>query len=108
MCDGVAQGQPGMGLSLFSPDVIALLPSALLHLHARPAHVRALCIPTRWHGLPVPIAALARTLRGSGTVIHVWTVNEPALARQLWQRGVQGVISDDPAAMLAARRDAGI
>jgi len=97
----------GLALGASSPDVIALLPSALLHLRARPAHVRALCIPTRWHGLPVPIAALARTLRGSGTVIHVWTVNEPAQARQLWQRGVQGIISDDPAAMLAARREAG-
>jgi len=47
-------------------------------------------------------------LRGSGTVVHVWTVNDSALAQRLWQCGVQGIISDDPAAMLSARREAGI
>ena len=55
----------------------------------------------------VPIAALARTLRGSGAVQHVWTVNEPAEALQLWQCGVQGIISDDPALMLVTRSRAG-
>jgi glycerophosphoryl diester phosphodiesterase len=69
--------------------------------------VQALCIPQRWHGLPVPIAALARTLRESSAVVHVWTVNEPAEALQLWRDGVQGIISDDPALMLATRAGAG-
>ncbi len=96
----------GFALGASSRDVIALLPPALLRLHAKPRHIRALCIPTRWHGLPVPIAALACTLRGSGTVMHIWTVNEPGPARQLWRVGVQGILSDDPAAILAARREA--
>jgi glycerophosphoryl diester phosphodiesterase len=68
--------------------------------------VQALCIPQRWHGLTVPIASLARTLRGSGAVQHVWTVNEPAEALRLWRNGVQGIISDDPALMLATRERA--
>ena len=72
--------------------------AAALAGHAAP--LQALCIPQRWHGLPVPIAALARTLRGSGAVIHVWTVNQPAEALQLWRDGVQGILSDDPALML--------
>lgn len=93
----------GFALGASSRDVIALLPAALLHLHARPRHVQALCIPQRWHGLPVPIAALARTLRDSGAVLHVWTVNDAAEALALWRCGVQGIISDDPRAMLAAR-----
>jgi glycerophosphoryl diester phosphodiesterase len=97
----------GFALGASTPDVVSLLPAALLRLHARPTHVQALCIPQRWNGLPVPIAALARTLRGSGAVIHVWTVNEPAEALQLWRQGVQGIISDDPALMLAARERAG-
>ncbi len=98
----------GFALGASSPDVIALLPSALLRLRTTPRHVRALCIPTRWHGLPVPIAALARTLRGSGTVVHIWTVNEPAQALQLWRDGVQGILSDDPACILRARQKAGL
>ena len=32
MCDGVTQGQPGMDLSLFSRDVIAM-PTAITHTH---------------------------------------------------------------------------
>lgn len=93
----------GLALGACTRDVVALLPAALLRWRAAPRHVQALCIPQRWHGLPVPVAALARALHGSGTVIHVWTVNHAAEALALWQRGVQGIISDDPAAMLRAR-----
>jgi len=56
----------------------------------------------------VPIAALARALRGSGTVIHVWTINAPADAIGLWNIGVQGIVSDDPATILAARPPAAV
>ena len=64
---------------------------------------QALCIPPSWNGVPVPILRMARALRGTGTVIHVWTINDPADALHLWRGGVQGIISDDPALMLAAR-----
>ena len=94
-------------LGASTPDVLALLPAALMRRRATPRHVQSLCVPQRWKGLPVPIAALARTLRGSGAVMHVWTVNEPAEALQLWRHGVQGIISDDPALMLATRARAG-
>ena len=93
----------GFALGASTRDVVALLPAALLRLRAAPRHVQALCIPPRWHGLPVPIAAFARALRGSGTVIHVWTVNDVAEASALWAAGVQGIISDDPGLMLQAR-----
>jgi glycerophosphoryl diester phosphodiesterase len=46
-------------------------------------------------------AALALALRG--TVIHVWTVNDPAYALRLWRAGVQGILSDDPRSILAVR-----
>jgi len=91
----------GFALGASTSDVVALLWPALLRRRAALPQVQALCIPPRWHGLPVPIAALVRTLRGSGTVTHVWTVNDPAQARQLWDAGVQGIISDDPGLILA-------
>jgi hypothetical protein len=43
-----------------------------------------------------------------GTVIHVWTVNDAAYALRLWRDGVQGILSDDPQSILAARKSAGI
>ena len=93
----------GFALGASTPDVVRLVLPALLGLRARPRHFQALCIPPRWHGIAVPIAALARALRGSGVVTHVWTINDPAWARDLWQAGVQGIISDDPGLILAAR-----
>jgi glycerophosphoryl diester phosphodiesterase len=96
----------GFALGASTPDVAKLLLPALLGRRVSPRHFQALCIPPRWHGIPVPIAALARALHGSGTVIHVWTINDPAHALRLWRAGVQGIISDDPGSMLAARKNA--
>lgn len=98
----------GFALAASTPDVARLLLPALVRQRVGPQRFQALCIPPRWHGIPVPIAALARTLRGSGTVIHIWTINDPAYALRLWGEGVQGIISDDPELMLAARKGAGI
>jgi glycerophosphoryl diester phosphodiesterase len=86
--------------------VIGLLLPALLRSRAGPKRYQALCIPPRWHGIPLPIAALARAARGSGVVTHVWTINDPARALRLWRQGVQGIISDDPGSLLAARQRA--
>jgi len=94
----------GFALGASTPDVAKLLLPALLGRHVRPQHFQALCIPPRWHGIPLPIAALARALRGSGAVTHVWTINDPAHALRLWREGVQGIISDDPGLMLAQRK----
>jgi glycerophosphoryl diester phosphodiesterase len=96
----------GFALGASTPDVARLLLPALLRRRIGPQLFQALCIPPRWHGLPVPIAALARALRESGTVIHVWTVNDPAYALRLWREGVQGILSDDPRSILAARKSA--
>jgi len=98
----------GFALGASTPDVVKLVLLALLGRRIGPQPFQALCIPPRWHGIPVPIAALVRALRGSGTVTHVWTINDAATALQLWRAGVQGIISDDPSAILAARGGAGI
>jgi glycerophosphoryl diester phosphodiesterase len=42
-------------------------------------------------------------VRSAKVVTHIWTINEPATAMRLWAHGVQGIISDDPATILAAR-----
>jgi glycerophosphoryl diester phosphodiesterase len=95
----------GFALGAATPDVIGLLPAALLGLRPRPRAFQALCIPPHWRGVTVPIAALARAGRRAGIVTHVWTVNEPGQALALWRDGVQGIISDDPGRILAARRE---
>ena len=96
------RGAP-LALGARTPDVAALLIPALLRRPIAHPWFHALCIPP-WHrGIPVPVAMLARTTRPFGVATHVWTVNDPAQARRLWASGVQGIISDDPARMLAVR-----
>lgn len=54
-------------------------------------------VPLKWRGLPLPVARFARLLRPWGRTVHVWTVDDPAVAIALWKGGVQGIITNDPA-----------
>ncbi|MEP6551133.1 MAG: glycerophosphodiester phosphodiesterase family protein [Gemmatimonadales bacterium] len=68
-----------------------------------PEEVSALAIPRTYHGLPLPLRHLAATMRSARKPIHVWTVNLPEEARAMWELGASGIITDDVAAILAAR-----
>lgn len=78
------------------------LPGVLLGQRLTPAF-RAACLPPTHRGFPVPIASFVRAFRGSGAVTHVWTINDASRARRLWNAGVNGIISDDPATILVER-----
>jgi glycerophosphoryl diester phosphodiesterase len=67
---------------------------------------QAMCVPRTHRGLPLPIRAFAAVMSRLGRPVHIWTVNEASVARQLWNRGVRGIISDDPATILDERRRA--
>lgn len=92
-----------MALGACTADLVRMLPAALLGLRGPDAPFVAACIPPTHHGFPVPIGAFARLMRRRGGVVHVWTVNHASEAERYWALGVQGIISDDPAVMLAAR-----
>lgn len=93
----------GIPISASSPSLQRLYVPALFG--ARPATLpyQAMSIPRFHNGLPVPVRQFARIMRGAGGPVHVWTVNSAARARQLWRIGVSGIISDDPATILAER-----
>lgn len=76
---------------------------ALLGQRASRLVDRALCIPRFHRGLPLPVAGFAARMRAAGGPTHVWTINDPGVAHRLWARGVNGIITDDPALMLATR-----
>ncbi len=94
----------GFWLGASTPDVASLLLPALFGRSIERPWFQALCIPPMYNGIPVPIAALARATKPFGNVTHVWTVNDPAHAQRLWRKGVNGIISDDPGLMIAARK----
>lgn len=63
----------------------------------------ALCLPRWYYGVRLPLLRLARLASTVGAVTHVWTVNDPRIAEGLWQRGVNGIITDDPGVMMPLR-----
>ncbi len=93
----------GFALGASSGEAFALLRRAITWRRIKPQPFQALCIPPTWNGLPLPLLALARAAKRAGIVTHVWTINDPADALKLWRGGIQGIISDDPGLMLAAR-----
>ncbi len=62
----------------------------------------AVVIPPRYKLLPLPVHRFAKMARGAGVPTHVWTVDDPAQARRYWDGDVNGIITNDPAAMLAS------
>ncbi len=93
----------GFALGASRADGVRALPSVLLRRKLHPTF-DAMCIPPFYNGIPVPIGGFVRSLRGTNVVLHVWTINDPREALRLWDKGVNGIISDDPAAILAVRR----
>jgi glycerophosphoryl diester phosphodiesterase len=96
----------GFAIGASTGDVVRALPRALTGRQVTPT-CDAFCIPPTHNGIPVPIRAIVNALRASQTVVHVWTINERRQALRLWQAGVNGIISDDPGAMLDERRTLG-
>lgn len=87
-----------------APNALArLYLPALLGATPRELPYDSMCIPRTHRGLPIPVRQFARVMRAHGRTVHVWTVNDREVARRLWARGVNGIISDDPAAMLLER-----
>ncbi len=101
----------GVWVSSFDPHALSRLsrlevvvPLALLaaeeaHLDLRP------CLPVEavhpHHSLVTPDRMAA--WRREGLAVHVWTVNDTALAAGLIDLGVDGLIGDDPAALVQVR-----
>ena len=100
--------EPFRGLSFTTGaslrDVVSILPRTLLGLPLGQVPYRAFCVPLWYNGIPVPVRRLARAGRRTRIPTHVWTINDPRIAEDLWRGGVNGIISDDPGAMLELRR----
>ena len=65
---------------------------------------KVLCTPLSYYGVPIPITRIIAAARKHDVRVNVWTVNETDVAQRLWLAGVTGIISDDPASMIALRK----
>ena len=84
-------------------EVARLYARAVLPGSPRRIPYHALCIPPVYRNiLPLPVLRFARMARAADACTHVWTVDDPARALRYWAGGVNGIITNDPARMLAA------
>ena len=93
----------GIARTASTREVARLYLPALLGLRFRRVPYAALSVPPVHRGVPVPLHALGRAVKAAGAPVLAWTINDVEQARACWRRGVRAVLSDDPAAMLAAR-----
>ena len=84
-------------------DVARLMREVLTGKQVTPLNYKALCVPMNYYGLPLPVRRFARVAPKFDCRVHVWTINSPVLAKDLWMNGVNGIITDDPGLMLKLR-----
>jgi glycerophosphoryl diester phosphodiesterase len=95
--------ETGIAYGAASGDVARLMREVLLGGAIAPIKYKALCVPLAYYGLPLPVRRFAKEAPKHNCRVHVWTINSPVVARDLWASGVNGIITDDPALMLRIR-----
>lgn len=87
-----------------TPEIARLYFGTACGLPRPSARYALLSVPLRHRGLPVATGWFLRAARALGAPVHVWTVDDPAVARALWARGAAGVVTNAPGIMVEARR----
>jgi glycerophosphoryl diester phosphodiesterase len=84
-------------------DIVALKVAATLGLRPANRGVRAYAVPYRYHDrILVPSPRFIRAANRLGAAVHVWTVDDPDLACDLWRSGASGIVTNDPATIARA------
>ncbi len=89
----------GFAHSASRRELVKLYARALLPGGPSRLPYTALAIPPSFRGIPIPVQRFARMARHAGLTTHVWTVDDPARAREYWAGAVNGIITNDPEAI---------
>lgn len=95
------QAGPDVCTILSRREVAILRGASFLPMGAR-VEGRAAQIPVRYRHIPLVDARLVRAAHDAGIDVHVWTVDDPTEMHRLLDLGVDGLISNDPAALKRA------
>jgi glycerophosphoryl diester phosphodiesterase len=86
-------------------DVTRLVIHSRLGLPSPKPRCLLYAVPWQWkHRIEVPRPRFIAQSRRHGCPVHVWTVDDPLIARDLWQRGASGIITNRPGLMRDASR----
>jgi glycerophosphoryl diester phosphodiesterase len=89
---------PGVATSISSFGVLVTVLAARLGISSLVRRamrdVQAIQIPQRVIGIATTSPRVIAAVHGAGKEIHIWTVNDPAIMRTLFDRGVDGIVTD--------------
>ncbi len=84
-------------------EMISLMVRSTLRVLPRTVPFQAVFVPRRHWGIAIPPAPFTRAGRALGIAVHTWVENDPIVARELWNMGVAGIVTDDPGALRVSR-----
>lgn len=64
---------------------------------------RLFAVPDQYFGLPVPSRGFVSAAHRRNSTVHVWTVDSARAALALWRRGANGIVTNCPDIIRAAR-----
>jgi glycerophosphoryl diester phosphodiesterase len=91
--------EPPFAVAASASEIGALYRAALFRRVPNRVAYSTLSVPHRHRGLRVPTPGFVRAARALGCPVHVWTVDDPRLAHQLWECGVAGMVTNYPGRM---------
>ena len=89
---------PGLCTSM-GPKEVARLRLDAISGRVHPTPTGCVQIPESFRGVTVTNAAVVRAAHRAGLQVHVWTVDDPAAMHRLLDLGVDGLMTDRPAAL---------
>jgi glycerophosphoryl diester phosphodiesterase len=93
----------GIALGASRDGIVRIMKESLGARSTGPVGFKAICTPTSYYGMPLPVKRFAAVASKYGVRVHVWTINDTRVARDLWLAGINGIVSDDPGSMLDLR-----
>ncbi|HEX9894672.1 MAG TPA: glycerophosphodiester phosphodiesterase family protein [Gemmatimonadales bacterium] len=78
-------------------EVATLYTRTRLGLATPMPRCRCYAVPWRWRDrIEVPSTGFINAARRHDRPVHVWTVDQPEVAKELWKRGASGIITNRP------------
>jgi glycerophosphoryl diester phosphodiesterase len=96
-----ASGSP-YGLSMARGQIKRAVRQGVFGCPPREFAGRAMQIPPRHWGFPLAGRHLIQTMHRAAIEVHLWVINDLAQAKRYLARGVDGIMSDDPGALIEA------
>jgi glycerophosphoryl diester phosphodiesterase len=84
-------------------ELFSMFVRSVLRLPPRHFDFHAIFLPRRYFGVRLSEQPVVRASSPTSIPVHLWVENNPAAAQRLWRSGVCGIVTDDPATLVALR-----